>query len=146
MSRRFRLQTLERLRAARLDTAAEALACARAELTAAEREHEELVLATLACVPPAQAGPQDVVLAGLRRDLLREKANRAAQVIVTRQGEVSRAVEEWHSARSQLRAVEALHERHRIAIAMERVRAEQRLIDDLAGTRGPVRPVGGDQR
>ncbi|MBK6870147.1 MAG: flagellar FliJ family protein [Kineosporiaceae bacterium] len=132
MSRRFRLQTLERLRAVRLDAAAEELGAARRALIDAELEHAALQQAVLTCVPAALADSQDVVTAGLRRDLLRERADQAAAVVITRQSEVAAAVEAWHTARAGLRAVEALHDRHRLALAESDARHEQRLIDDLA--------------
>lgn len=154
MSRRFRLQTLERLRAVRLDAAARELSAARRAATDAELELAALQQAVLACVPSSHAASRDVVTAGLRRDLLRERAEEAAATVVTRQSEAAAAVEAWHAARAGLRAVEALHERHRLTLAESDARLEQRLIDDLAAgmprraaaTTEVDTPAGGEPR
>ncbi len=138
MNRRFRLATLERLRRTRVDDAAAALATARRALADAAAEHEALVAASRLCVVGAEAGavsaPEALAGAGLRREVLRERAERQAAVVSRRRDEVAAALGSWHEARAALRAVEALHERHRVAVAEADARQEQRLTDEAALT------------
>jgi flagellar export protein FliJ len=146
MSRRFRLQTLERLRSRALDDMAQRLAAAHRALVEAEEGARRAAEAVLACQAAARATPGEVTAAGIRRELLRERAERAAELVTARQDEVAEALTAWHGARAALRAVESLHERHRMALAEADARAEQRLTDDLAGIASsfasPGRAVG----
>jgi flagellar export protein FliJ len=149
MNRRFRLHTLERLRAAHLTAAAADLAAARRRLVQAQAEEQALVEAALRCVPRPSATPGEVTGAAHRRELLRERAERAGEQVTACPGEVAAAVEAWHTARAGLRAVEALHERHRFALAEADARRDQRVADDLAGALLSFRastdsPHGGD--
>jgi len=43
----------------------------------------------------------------------------------------------WLSARGELRAVQALHDRHRVAVRAEQARLDQRELDEHAGNRRP---------
>jgi len=115
----------------------------------AQAEAQALVDAVLHCVPRPSATPGEFTGAGHRRELLRERAERAAERVTERQGEVAAAVEAWHVARAGLRAVEALHERHRFALAEADTRRDQVVADDLAGSllsfrASPDSPHGGD--
>ena len=149
MSRRFRLQTLERLRAAHLNSTVTELAATRRRLITAQAEVDALADAMLHCIPRPTASPEEMAGAAHRRELLRERAEQAGEQVIARQGEVAAAVGSWHTARAGLRAVEALHERHRTALAEADARRDQLEADDLAGTvlyfRRPAdRPDGGD--
>lgn len=132
MNRRFRLATVERLRSTGLDQATATLAAARNRVRAAQETLDALHAAIDACVPPRTATPADLSASAIRRDLLREQAERAAGDLAACEQDAARALAAWHGARSDLRAVEALHDRHREALAEDDARREQRQTDDLA--------------
>lgn len=132
MNRRFRLATVERLRSNGLDRATADLASARTALRAAQESVEALHAAIDACLPSGRVSPADVATAAMRRELLREQVDRAIGDVAAAQQEVARATAAWHTARADLRAVEALHDRHRASVAEQDARREQRLTDDLA--------------
>ncbi len=132
MNRRFRLGPLERLRAARLDAAAHTLAAARRALGDAMATRDALVARLGAAVPPVRATAEQPAHAGSHRDLLRARLADAEHDIIDAERKVERALGGWRAARAELRAVEALHQRHRAAVAAADARAEQRVLDDLA--------------
>jgi len=132
VNRRFRLRTLHRLRERRLDAAAGELAKARWALAEAQAQHRTLTEAVHACIAPAHATPEQLSGAAVRRDLLRQRVHRAAETVQRRHDELCAALDAWRGARTELRAVEALHERHRQAVAAGDARREQRQADDLA--------------
>ncbi|HVN14049.1 MAG TPA: flagellar FliJ family protein [Kineosporiaceae bacterium] len=132
MNRRFRLAALERLRGARLDEAARDLATARRLLADAVATRESVTAGLAAAVPPQRATPGQPALAGAHRDLLRARLVDADRQVVDAEREVARALGGWRCARADRKAVEALHRRHRSAVAAADARAEQRVLDDLA--------------
>jgi flagellar FliJ protein len=132
VNRRFRLRTLERLRQVALDDAARALGEARRALTEARREVEELELAMAGCVAGAAAGSGELVAAAAARQQLRDRIETATAEVSRRGIALQTAVEAWGVARAGLRAVEKLHERHRLALAEADARRDQRISDDLA--------------
>ena len=139
MQRRFRLAAVERLRAAAVDAAVARLGAAQRDLADAVERHADLDRTLAACVPPATSTPDGVLAASWRRDQLRDELLLAAGRIEQARAALVAATAGWQGARADLRAVELLHERHRIAVAEQDARSEQRTLDDLAGT---VRPGG----
>ncbi|NLT56671.1 MAG: flagellar export protein FliJ [Actinomycetales bacterium] len=135
MSRRFRLQTLERLRSARLEHAAGALAAAGERLTAAVSLRDRLVRELRGTTAPALATPTDVQVAAHRRARLHEQTLTAEAEVRAATDAVEQARDAWVLARAQLRAVEMLHERHRAHLRHQAAHAEQRELDELAGSR-----------
>jgi flagellar export protein FliJ len=133
MTRRFPLQTVERLRATQLDGAARRLAAARAAVTRAEAGLDQLRAELAACVPPASSTPDQLGIVAARRELLLEQAERAAAELDELRSGAATAVTGWATARAGLRAVESLHDRHRIGEAEAELRREQLLGDELAG-------------
>ena len=136
MSRRFPLATVLRVaelreRAARASVAAANGAVARA------RTQEEVRRGLLAA---AALGTGEVggFLDDARRRELRAAALRASED-ATLDAEVVRdsAVTEWSAAAARVHALEELRQRHADAVAAGEQRAEQRLLDDLAGRRAP---------
>jgi flagellar biosynthesis chaperone FliJ len=134
MNRRFRLSALERLRGGALAQAARALGLARREVSAAEADRVQVLRDLRNCdASTPHTAPFAAQSAASRRERLREDLRRAGERVGVAQSQELAAVAGWHSARSDLRAVEVLHERHRLAVAEVDARAEQRELDELAG-------------
>jgi flagellar biosynthesis chaperone FliJ len=145
MNRRFRLGALERLRSGKLAEAARALGLARREVTQAQAERGRIQADLQSCDPPPQTAPFAAQAAASRRERLREDLSRAGDRVSHAQSQEVAAVTGWHSARADLRAVEALHELHRAALADADARTEQRMLDELAGaTRRARQDLDGD--
>lgn len=145
MNRTFRLAAVERLRAGKLADAARALAAARREVVAAIAHVEALRRELRASSSPARSTPHEMESAAARRARLREQLGRAGERVSVAQGRELAAVAAWNATRSDLRAVEALHERHRMEVAAADARAEQKAIDELAGLpRRPDPDLGGE--
>lgn len=128
----FRLATVERLRHQRLTECAQALAEASAAVKQAQ-QRRMLLTELLHAHDGRAASAGDFVTGGYFRDRLRSQlehlGGETAQLEAARDG----ARTAWLDARSQLRAVETLHERHRAHVRAEQGRREQRELDDLAG-------------
>lgn len=147
MSPAFRLSTLERLRSTDLENRGRDLSAAASELGRARAAQSSIEDALSGAGLPAQTDPGAFGRQALYRERLR--ADLAGAVVEvgsceTRLGEARAA---WLEARSALRAVEVLHERHREAVRADRARREQAELDDLAGTRRRGRAhagTGGD--
>jgi flagellar export protein FliJ len=131
VSRRFRLAPLERLREARLEEATRALALARRTLAEAGAARDALA-ARLATTRPTGSAPDDPALAGYHRDYLRDRLAAAERYVSEAARGVDEALAAWHDARSDVRAVQALHERYRATLAAADARREQLVLDDLA--------------
>lgn len=142
MSRGFRLATVERLRARRLEDAGWALAQAQQALVEAVARREGLRERLLGCLPPRTADPIEVRTLGERRAQLRDWIAAADAEIADLTDGVGTARDGWLAARGDLRAVEALHERYRHAVRAERDRREQRLADDQAAVRHRTPVIG----
>jgi flagellar biosynthesis chaperone FliJ len=141
MSRRFRLSALERLRGGTLADAARALGLARREVAEAQAHRGEVERELKNCdANTPQTAPYAAQSAASRRERLREDLRRAGDRVGTAQSQELAAVAGWHSARADLRAVEALHERHRLSLVEADARAEQRTLDELAGAVRRIRP------
>lgn len=137
----FRLATVERLRHTRLQECAQALAEASAALKQAQ-QRRMLLVELLHAHGGASATASQFITGGHFRDRLRGQLEQLVGETAQLEAARDAARTSWLEARSQLRAVEALHERHRAHVRAEQGRREQRELDDLAG-RGPER-VGGD--
>jgi len=133
VSARFRLETVERLRAARLGEAGADLQRAADALDAAVRHREALTAALNASSNPRRAAPDQLATAATHRDRLREERSAAAQEIDRCQEVLHGARVAWLEARAALKAVQCLHERHRELLAAQEVRREQRSQDEAAG-------------
>jgi len=133
MSARFRLATVERLRAARLDEAGAGLQRAADALEAAVRHREALTAALHGSRTPGSATAHDLSTAAVHRDRLRAERATAAEEIDRCAGVLATARAAWLLARAELKAVESLHQRHREAVVAEQARREQQGLDEAAG-------------
>ncbi len=132
MTRRFRLATAERLRRASLDEAARRLGEARRALATAQARQDELAALLAGCVVPPRSTPDGARAVAERRAHLREQLLAGADQVRQAQADVGVAVASWQAARADLRSVEALHDRHRLALAAEDARRAQHEADELA--------------
>jgi flagellar export protein FliJ len=137
--RDFRLITVERLRGQELQASGRQLHAATATLDAAVQHREQL--ATELRNPAGGVGlglitGAELELGANYRQLLREEIMLGGQQIAELQGKLDQARAEWLASRAKLRAVEALHDRHRAAVRLADARREQRDLDELAGSRG----------
>jgi flagellar export protein FliJ len=130
--RRFRLETVERLRAARLEAGGRELVAAGAALADARERRDLIAGRLLASGLSSRATPEEALSLVARRDLLREQLALAEREVAARVAEAELARVAWLHARSGLRAVEALHERHRRAVRAEQARRGQAETDELA--------------
>ena len=135
--RRFRLETVERLRAARLEAGGRELVAAGAALADARERRDFIAARLLASGLSSRATPEEALSLVARRDLLREQLALAAREVAARVAEAELARVAWLRARSGLRAVEALHERHRRAVRAEQARRDQAETDELAAAASP---------
>ena len=146
MNRRFRLAAVEKLRSGKLADAARALGAARREVMAALSYRDELRRQLRTTQAPSHsAAPYELESAAARRARLRDDLARAGERVGLAQGRELAAMATWNAARSDLRAVESLHERHRLAVADADARADQKATDELAALTRRPDPSGGDQ-
>ncbi|HEY6795716.1 MAG TPA: flagellar FliJ family protein [Kineosporiaceae bacterium] len=143
MNRRFRLATLERLRAGTVAEAARLLGAARREVAAAIAYREQLRGQLRSSEAPRRGAPYEQESAAARRARLREELGRAGERVSAAQSRELAAIAAWNAARADLKAVEALHERHRMQVAEADARIEQKVIDELAAAMRRPDP-GGD--
>ncbi|MBO3084936.1 flagellar FliJ family protein [Cellulomonas fengjieae] len=140
MTRIFPLAGLLRLRALAEDQAAAELALARREQAAAERRAREtadrLAGSSMPVVGDRLAWHAAVAGRAALGALLTE---RRVEVGGAEALTVDRSVA-WTDARQQVRALERLGERHDEAERAEEARAEQRVLDEIAGRRPPTTP------
>jgi flagellar export protein FliJ len=136
---RFRLAVVERLRAKALTDRADELHAVTATLQSMAVERDRLV-AQLTETPGIGliTSGAELEQTAAYKDVLREQIYDAEERIAEHQVEVATAREAWMRARGDLRAVQALHERHRAAVRREQARREQRELDELAGRHGHV--------
>ena len=134
---RCRLAVVERLRAKALSERARELHEVTAVLQTMAVERDRLV-AQLSESPGVGklASGAAMEQAAAYKDVLREQIFDAGERIAEQQVEVATARDAWMRARGDLRAVQALHERHRAAVRREQGRREQRELDELAGRHG----------
>lgn len=134
MSRRFRLQTLQRLRVAGFESATASVGDARRSVADAQLTVATLEQAMIACVPDPRAAPWTVQAAATHRESLRERVDAARGDESRALSDLQVAIDLWHRARADLRVVENLNERHRHNLAEADARRDQRIGDDLAVT------------
>jgi flagellar export protein FliJ len=135
MSGKFRLRTVERLRAMKLDEVGRALAVAN-QLLAGAQQRREALAELLTCSRVSDSATPDEVRAGAQhRVVLRERISELDVDIVELHTRADSTRARWVAARADLRAVQMLHEQHRMAQSAERAKEEQRQTDDLAGIR-----------
>jgi flagellar biosynthesis chaperone FliJ len=132
VSRRFRLAAVERLRGSTLADAARALGAARRELLAALAQRDGLQRDLRRTTAAWVSSPAEQESAAARRHRLREELNRVGERCAAAQGQELAALAAWNAARADLRAVEMLHERHRMTLAEADVRSQQREADEFA--------------
>ncbi|GIG35495.1 flagellar export protein FliJ [Cellulomonas pakistanensis] len=143
MSRAFRLAGLLRLRALAEEQAAaqRAVSVRGRDAAAARAAATEAALGSAAFPPGADARAVQAVVAS-RLALSAMLVDRRAQVLVA-QDEVDVADAAWAEARSRTRTLEKLQEKHDAAVRAEEQRAEQVVLDEVAGRRA-VATVGAD--
>lgn len=136
---RFRLSVVERLRAKALNERAQELHAVTAMLQTMAVERDRLT-AQLSESPGIGRLVSGVELEQAMdyKEVLREQIYDAEERISEQQVEVATAREAWMRARGELRAVQALHDRHRAAVRREQARRDQRELDELAGRHGHV--------
>jgi flagellar export protein FliJ len=136
---RFRLAVVERLRAKALSERAQELHAVTAVLQTMDVERDRLTaqLSESTGVGRVASGA-DLEQAMNYKEVLREQIYDAEQRIAEQQVEVATARDAWMRARGDLRAVQALHDRHRAAVRRDQVRRDQRDLDELAGRHGHV--------
>lgn len=147
MSRAFPLAGLLRVRTILQDRAAADLADAHRARNVARDRARDTAQALGDTMPPEHCDPatwQAVVAGRLSLSALlveREQDFAAAGQVVTQRTAA------WADARQDTRAVERLEERHDEAVAFEEARAEQIVLDEVAGRRHAVAaaedPTGG---
>ncbi len=135
MNRTFRLAAVERIRSARLAESARALAQTRRDLRDADASRALLRENLLGCVADTVARPGDVLSAAEYRALLRDRIALMDGRIAELGRRTEAAQARWLAARAELRAVEALHDRHRALLLAEQDRLDQRALDELATVR-----------
>jgi flagellar biosynthesis chaperone FliJ len=132
VSRRFRLTAVERLRAGKLADARRALGQARREVAEALGHRERIRTELQRTVAAWRSSPTEQHTAAARRVQLREELTLAGERCTAAHSQELAALAAWSAARADLRAVELLHERHRVLLTEADARAEQHEIDDLA--------------
>lgn len=135
MSRAFRLAGLLRLRAlAEEQAAAQRATSVRGRDAAAARAAATQTALGSAVFPEGTdaRGVQAVVASRLALSAL--LVDRRAQVLVA-QDEVDAADAAWSAARTQTRTLEKLQEKHEAAVRVAEQRAEQIVLDEVAGRR-----------
>ncbi|WP_028050720.1 flagellar export protein FliJ [Cellulomonas sp. URHD0024] len=135
MSRPFPLAGLLRLRTLTEDRAASELALARRDQARAEQRArdtaERLSGATLPSGDDMLAFRAAIAGRAALGSLLTERRIEVA----TAETVSDERAETWSEARQQVRALERLEERHQEAERLEESRAEQKVLDEIAGRR-----------
>ncbi len=146
MSRPFRLAGLLRLRTMAEEQAAVQLARTTRERDAAEIRRR----ATSASLGDAEFGLRSD-LVGVRAVIASRMALSALLVdhqarVVVAQDAVEQADADWSAARTRTRTLEKLQERQEKAVLLDEQRAEQKVLDEIAGRRtaAPVPGPGED--
>jgi len=141
VSRAFRLAGLLRLRAlAEEQAAAQRAVSVRGRDTAAARVTATEAALASAGFAPLSDGPGMQAVVASRLALSALLVDRRAQVLVA-QDEVDAADAVWSEARTRTRTLEKLQEKHDAAVRVEEQRAEQVVLDEIAGRRAGV-PAG----
>jgi len=144
VSRAFRLAGLLRLRALAEEQAAARLAGATRtrDAAAARRAATESALGATRFVEGPEGtdglGMQAVVASRMALSAL--LVDQRARVVVT-QDAVDAADADWSAARTRTRTLEKLQEKHRAAAQVEEQRAEQVVLDEIAGRRRAGAPA-----
>lgn len=133
MSRGFRLASLLRLRTAAEEKAAVELAeAARLRARAEQRRHDTEVLLGSAAMPAHADELHFRAAVAARVSLSGLLAEHTAEVHVADRG-VEEAHVVWASAKAKARALEKLEEKHDAEVRAEDERAEQVVLDEVAG-------------
>jgi flagellar FliJ protein len=139
VSRAFRLAGLLRLRSIAEEQAAASLAIStrgRDAAAARSRSTEAALGAAQFGVDMSSVGMQAVVASRLALSAL--LVDHRAQVLQA-QDEVDAADAAWAEARTRTRTLEKLQDKHEAAVRVEEQRAEQVVLDEIAGRRAGVR-------
>jgi flagellar protein FliJ len=134
----FRLITVERLNQRRLDAVAQELHAVSATRDQLVAERDRLIMELATGGQSATVGMwtgADLDLANNFRQVLRQMIEDQNERILNQEEVIAQVRAAWLSARTDLRAVEVLHDRHRVAVRAEQARVDQRELDELAGTR-----------
>ncbi len=138
MSRAFPLAGLLRVRTILQDRAAADLAAANRDRAAARERARSTAQALDQTLPPQHCDPatwQAVMAGRLSLSALLVEDERQATVA---DEVVTQRTAQWADARADTRAVERLEERHDEAVALAENRAEQQVLDEVAGRRAAL--------
>ena len=145
MSRKgFRLATVERLREKRLDEAAQHLHEAQAAVREAQARRDDLV-ERLRAQRHGQDTPHELELEAPYRFRLRGDLAEVDHELLKLNAKLGERREAWLQARAEVHAVAALHDHYRKQRAEMLMRAEQRELDERAGS-GRRMPVAAPTR
>jgi flagellar export protein FliJ len=135
----FRLATVERLREKRLEEAATHLHAVQTEVRQAQARRDD-VLERLRAQRHGDNTPHELELESVYRFRLRGDLAEVDHELSQLLAKLAERREVWLQARAEVHAVAALHDRYRKERAEMLMRAEQREMDDLAGSgrRTPV--------
>jgi flagellar export protein FliJ len=137
----FRLATVERLRERQLQVCVQALHIAAANLAQAQQTRASLVERLHQGTPRGTvASPQLLLLESMYRERLRGDIIFGDEEIEQLTAVVGERRAEWLTAHAALRAIQALHERHRAGLRATAARRDQRELDELASNRRAIGP------
>ncbi|GAB3241668.1 flagellar export protein FliJ [Kineosporia babensis] len=141
----FRLATVERLREKRLEDAAQALHEAQAAVREAQARRDDLV-ERLRAQRHGENTPYELELESVYRFRLRGDLAEVDHELHKLLAKLAERREAWLQARAEVHAVAALHDRYRKQRAEMLMRAEQKEMDERAGSgrRMPVARTGDD--
>ncbi|MBO9553083.1 flagellar export protein FliJ [Cellulomonas sp.] len=135
MNRRFPLAGLLRVRAMAEERAAAELATARRDERAAAARARSTEDRLGASGLPTVAEERAFQAAVASRVALASMLVEQRATAVAAQEETERRTEVWSDARRHVRAIERLEERHDDMVRVEEARAEQLVLDEVAGRR-----------
>lgn len=136
----FRLATVERLRERQAQLCVQQLHAAGQRLAEAQAGREALLDGLQTDVPVGLVTPSDLVVASFYRERLRGDIRDGDAEIARRAETMDQRRLAWLAANTQLRAITALHDRHRAARRALVNRREQLDLDELASTHRSIMP------
>ncbi|PZR54129.1 flagellar export protein FliJ [Xylanimonas oleitrophica] len=137
MSRAFPLAGLLRVRGLERDSAAAALARAQNEAREADQRARAAREALYEHEMPATSDAQTWQAQVASRAALLALLDQSRDIAARRQAETEERRHAWNEARGRVRVVERLHDRHREAQTADELRAEQNVLDEIAGRTAP---------
>ena len=144
MTRSFPLASLLRLRTLTEDRAASDLATARRAQARAEARARETADRLSGAAMPRSGDVMAWRAAVAGRAALGSLLTEHRTDVVVAEAVSDERAEAWTEARQQVRALERLEERHDEAERLEESRAEQKVLDEVAGRRAAEASVQGE--